>query len=1152
MGKRAEKVRLVLGCTVLVVLAWTGRAPALDYYYYGDRPVILHRDLSLIGVDFAAGTDVVAVQGFRSSDGLVVVEEIVAELPRSGRFVCRIEGQPAAGDATAVGQSLARDPRVQRTYPVFRNPKNGLLILVFDEIILRVLPEVGPGDLLRFGAARGIQIVERNTDEPDIFLLRVGPQGGSALDAANEYARSGLCLWAEPNFGGQVLKFAAPNDPYFYKQWHLNNTGQTGGTPDADVDAPEAWAITSGSAQVVIASLDDGCDLAHEDLAANIFVNAGESGGGRETNGIDDDGNGYVDDVHGWDFFDNDNNPDHSFRSGELEGHGTATAGIAAAVGNNGVGVAGIAYGCRILPVKVFKGNDFTEYYRAADGIRYAAKMADVLSNSWGGGPQSEALEAAFRWAVEKGGRSRRGCPIFFASGNDSVSDVSYPGSSLWTIAVGASDAGDRRFLYSNYGSRLTILSPSGNYTTDISGYGAGYDNGSPDTTGNYTGIFGGTSSACPLAAGIAALLLSVNPNLSAIEIQAILQATADKVRPSVAQYNSYGFSWEYGYGRANAYQALDRVRQGVALDDSFEPNDSLAAARLIDKGFYSGLAALDDDWYAVDVQPYQDISGQIYFMHPLGDLQLTLYNPSGLVVASSTGTTNTEQIEFNTGAAGGCWCFRVFGKSGAKNYYHLTLNIHLPDDTFEPNDSLAAAARIGPGDYNLRGYDPDYFRVRVRSGERITALIRFYHELGDLDFYLMDSTGTLLSESATTRDAEGVWYRNTGPDTDLYLLIDNFGGCENTYQLHVEVGPGQDDVFEQNDTSPTAALVLPGSYRRLQPYDNDWYKVAVGPRQILETEIRFFNAVGNLDLEVYDAAGQWVDRSVGGADAERVVFINTGNTATYAYPLVYTYGTDYPDYDLSVILRPLADDAFEQNNDQSHAAAIPIGVQGNLVALDNDFFSVEVPVGKTLAAIVADEKSLPSLGLEIYAPSGAQLATAPAGQPKVVVARQAPVTGAYRLGVRLPPGGKANLYALGTFVYDAPTTPTETEDRFEPNDSRVRGSTPVAQGVYSNLFCGNDDYFKIKLDEGDSLYVGMIYDGARGDLDLMVYDSWGQILATSASGQNAELCAVHKAPAPGLYYIRVFSSQGRSWYDLLIGRRLGWSKTAARRWTQY
>jgi hypothetical protein len=1138
-------------------MAWAAQSGAADYYYCGRQPVVLRRDPTLVGVDFAGGASPAALKSLRTPDGAVVSLDVVVELPHPGRYVCRVQAAPGASASSktliAAPTVLAASPQVQRTYPVFRNPKNGLLVFAFDEIAVRVKPGVGPNDLVRLGAAHAVQVVERNRFEPDIYLLRVGSANSSALDVANEYALSGLCVWAEPNLAGEMFKNAI-NDPYYPLQWHLNNTGQTGGTPGADVDAPEAWAITAGSPSIVIALIDDGCDLAHEDLAANISHNPGESGGGREGNGVDDDHNGYVDDWRGWDFFDNDNNPDHFYRSSALEGHGTATAGLAAAVGNNGIGVAGLAHRCKILPIKIFKGNYYAGNYEVGNAIRYASTLADVLSNSWGGGEPSEAVESAIRYALERG-RGGRGCPVFFSAGNTSTSPVQYPGTSVWAIAVGASDYTDHRAIYSSYGPHLSFLAPSGNYTTDLTGNGAGYDGGTPDTTGNYTGRFGGTSAACPLAAAAGALTLSLKPNLSPLQVQAILQASADKVMPSSAQYATYGFSLQYGYGRLNARRALNLVQQGGRVDDLFEPNNTRQTARLIDNGFYSGLALLNDDWYALDVLPYQDIVAEVYFLHRHGDLQLEVRNPAGVVAASSTGTTNTEEIEVNAGPTGGRWYVHVYGKNGATNYYQMAVSKRPPDDRFEPNDTIATAAPIAPGDYlDLHGYDPDYYRVRVRHGEKLEAVIRFYNEYGDLDLYLLDSTGTLLSESASTRDVEGVRYKNDGPDADFCLFVNNYGDCQNTYQLHLAVVSGQDDRFEENDSRDQAAALPPGTYYGLQAYDYDWYKVAVDPRQVFEAEIRFVNAVGDLDMELYDKEGRMADFSFGTADMERVIFVNTSDTATVLFPLLYPYTANYPTYSLAVGVRPLRDDRFEQNDDLAHARLIVPGTYGDLVALDDDYFGIVAAQRKTIAAIVADEESLPRLGLTLYTPTGIPLVSSVPGQPTIVVARDVPVGGINKLRVSLPPGGKVNLYGLSVFVYDTITTPTTRDDRFEPNNLRVKQAATVLQGVYPDLYCANDDYYKIHLFAGDSLYVGILFSSAEADLDLELLDPWGQHLALSAGTADSELCVLKRAPVEGAYYIRVWPQGGGTNYDLLIGRWIpqNTGQSAVRHWTYY
>jgi hypothetical protein len=218
--------------------------------------------------------------------------------------------------------------------------------------------------------------------------------------------------WAEPNFVAEYRRSAVPNDPRFGEQWHLRNTEQKGGLAGADIQAVEAWDIETGSPDVVIAIIDDGVEVGHEDLAENIFVNPGEVAG----NGVDDDENGYVDDVRGWDFFANDNG---ALPTASSDNHGTAVAGIAAARGGNGIGATGACQRCRILPVRIFNADHAASSDRIAEAIRYAAGRADIINNSWGGGAPSNAINAAIDFATTAG-REGRGTVVVSAAGNES------------------------------------------------------------------------------------------------------------------------------------------------------------------------------------------------------------------------------------------------------------------------------------------------------------------------------------------------------------------------------------------------------------------------------------------------------------------------------------------------------------------------------------------------------------------------------------------------------------------------------------------------------------------------------------------------------------------------------------------------------------
>jgi len=217
--------------------------------------------------------------------------------------------------------------------------------------------------------------------------------------------------WAEPDFEAAPLKSFTPNDSLYPNQWHLNNTGQNGGQVGADINAAAGWELSRGTGTVV-AVVDDGVELAHPDLP--IWNNPGESGNGKETDGIDNDGNGYIDDFQGWDFGDDDNDP------GPESGndHGTSVSGVAAAQGDNSIGVSGSASNAAILPVRT--GSMTCTAW--GDSIRYAARHADVVNGSWGISGCETAIDSAIADAVAgtiPGSKRRdKGTPVLFATGN--------------------------------------------------------------------------------------------------------------------------------------------------------------------------------------------------------------------------------------------------------------------------------------------------------------------------------------------------------------------------------------------------------------------------------------------------------------------------------------------------------------------------------------------------------------------------------------------------------------------------------------------------------------------------------------------------------------------------------------------------------------
>ncbi len=335
-------------------------------------------------------------------------------------------------------------------------------------------------------------------------LLRLKLDAGlSVKDAIDENwsSKDSRILRVEPNY--LLFTQALPNDPSFSQQWALNNYGQTGGTANCHINAAQAWDITAG-AGVVVAVIDTGVDYTHPDLGGQMWVNPGEIAG----NGIDDDGNGYVDDLYGFNFAQDNNNPI------DENGHGTHCAGIIAARGNNGVGIAGISWGARIMACRFLGANGSGTVSDAIEAINYAvANGARILNNSWGGTGYSVALEAAIQNAKNNG-------VLFVAAAGNSArnNDVtphypsSYPISNI--IAVAATNHNDALASFSCYGKQSVHIGAPG--VSILSTVPGGY------------AFYSGTSMAAPQVSGAAALLLSLDPAMSLLELKDRLIWTGD------------------------------------------------------------------------------------------------------------------------------------------------------------------------------------------------------------------------------------------------------------------------------------------------------------------------------------------------------------------------------------------------------------------------------------------------------------------------------------------------------------------------------------------------------------------------------------------------------------------------------------------------
>jgi subtilisin family serine protease len=414
-----------------------------------------------------------------------------------------------------------------------------ILFKLKPEMLLTVDPRQVGDDILQVRGSRTEPVGELSAAAT--FKLHL--DGNLSVDEAVAMANADPRIeYAEPDHFIYPAE-TVPNDPMFADMWGLNNTGVPFGKPGADIAATRAWDITTGNDSVIVAVIDGGIEVSHPDLEFNIWENPGEIPG----NGVDDDGNGFADDVSGWNFFTDDNQVGPDASLGSFLNHGTHVAGTIGAVGDNGVGVAGVAWDCEIISIRIFGNQEGRIIASSSDtvaSINYALALKRagvnirVINASWGGPSDSRTLHDAIAVAGEAG------ISFVCAAGNagsnvDNSASAFFPAG--WRdlpslISVASVDRNDNIATSSNFG-KLSI------------GVGApGVGVLSTITSEGY-GILSGTSMASPHVAGIVALLATHEPGLSPAAIRQRVESTAEPIVSLATRTISAG--------RANAHNAL-------------------------------------------------------------------------------------------------------------------------------------------------------------------------------------------------------------------------------------------------------------------------------------------------------------------------------------------------------------------------------------------------------------------------------------------------------------------------------------------------------------------------------------------------------------------------------------------------------------------
>jgi subtilisin family serine protease/subtilisin-like proprotein convertase family protein len=585
-------------------------------------------------------------------------------------------------------------------------------------------------------------------------LFEVTVSAGVNLDdAIAAYRADANVLFAEPNF--QLVVDWIPNDTNFGDLWGLNNTGQNFGRVDADIDAAEAWNTTTGSRTIIVAVIDTGIDYNHPDLAANMWRNSREIAG----NGFDDDRNGFVDDVYGADFHNNDGNPMDDNR------HGTHVAGTIGAVGNNARGVIGVSPNVQLMGLKFLAANGSGSTSNAIRAIDYAiANGAKIINASWGGGggAQGDALYQAIQ-------RARNAGVIFVAAAGNAGANNDVTGS--WpanynldnVISVAATDRNDNLASFSNYGATKVHLAAPGVSIL------------STTPNGNYAS-YSGTSMATPHVAGAAALVWAANPNWTYAQVRSRLLATVDRLA-SLQNRVSTG-------GRLNVGSAVAGSSPTPPPPADTTGARVTAASWLTEGQGVRGLRVTFSESIASFTAADVVVTG------PNGQAL------TGVAVGRVSGTQNQFDITFATQTAPGAYNATIGpnatdnannrmdqdqdGNKGeaSEDQYRTTYTIASSGTfTFAANNVNAA----------IRDYTSTYSTIFVNQNVRISDMdIRFditHTYDSDLQIYLTSPTGT------------------------TYLLVNRRGGSGDNFQNTI-----LDD--EASRTLGAGAAPFAGSYR--------------------------------------------------------------------------------------------------------------------------------------------------------------------------------------------------------------------------------------------------------------------------------------------------------------------------------------------------
>ena len=496
-----------------------------SFYYYEKEKIFLKQLRDKIFLKFKSETDKEKIQTIiNCSDLLQLIDGAYCD-EGSWRFAA-LETKDGKHIPMEIMKYFNESKDVVSVIYLFLEKNSGFSLGLMDELVVKFNATTSYEQLKGLAEKYNCIIGNEDVFVRNQFMLYVTKTSElDAMQTANLFYETGLFEFAEPNMA--VLNSASTNDTFWGEQWGLRNIGQSGGKANIDIKAESAWSITTGSPNINIAVIDNGVNLTHEDLQLRLLPGFDATGGG--SNG------------------------------GPAAGinHGTVCAGVAGAIQNNSLGISGVAPNCRMIPIRAEVGNTGNWAFTAA-AINWAvANRADVISHSWNGPFNTQVSNAIIN--ATSNGRNGNGCVFVNSAGNDPYNvgvAVTFPGTMNEVIAVGAINRNGIRASSSNFGTNLNVVAP-------------GVDIRTTNFPGNAAYIItSGTSLAAPHVAGIAALILSVRPDLRQDQVRDAIELNCNKNLPnwSVSQTRPNGtWNTHLGFGLVNADAAVRSVARYIS-----------------------------------------------------------------------------------------------------------------------------------------------------------------------------------------------------------------------------------------------------------------------------------------------------------------------------------------------------------------------------------------------------------------------------------------------------------------------------------------------------------------------------------------------------------------------------------------------------------